>query len=84
MPKHSSKFFQNRSCEFYVNCHPELNGAKNCLFCFCPLYHKDNCGGSPVFITTVNGSVKDCSNCQHPHDLGGYEFVIAGLNGVVA
>ena len=36
----------------------------NCLFCYCPLYEQDNCGGNYKILS--NGT-KDCSNCMKPH-----------------
>jgi len=35
-----------------------------CLFCYCPLYYKENCGGDYVILP--NG-VKDCNGCIRPH-----------------
>lgn len=36
----------------------------NCLFCYCPLYEDENCGGN--YIILENG-LKDCSKCTLPH-----------------
>ncbi len=36
-----------------------------CIFCFCPLYHEQNCGGNPVYTDT---GIKDCSFCDRVHD----------------
>ena len=62
--KYSSSFFQNRNCEYFP-CH-EVADEENfsCLFCFCPLYHIENCGGSH---RTLSNGVKDCSSCTLPH-----------------
>lgn len=35
------------------------------MFCYCPLYHIPDCGGS--YHILENG-VKDCSACHRPHD----------------
>lgn len=35
-----------------------------CLFCYCPLYYEDECGGD--YIILPNG-IKDCSECSRPH-----------------
>lgn len=66
---HAYKFFQNTDCEFFP-CHdaPRLN----CLFCFCPLYRLD-CGGD---FTLTDKGIKDCSACNLPHGLGGYDLVV--------
>jgi len=67
----SSKFFVNKSCEYFP-CHKtdDLENF-NCLFCFCPLYKNMNCGGN--FKILKNG-IKDCSNCLLPHY--NYEYII--------
>ncbi|MGB9730415.1 MULTISPECIES: cysteine-rich small domain-containing protein [Calditerrivibrio] len=69
----SYKFFSNKNCEYYP-CHKIEN--QNCLFCFCPLYFFEDCGGDYKFINNV----KDCSDCTKNHDDGSYEFVIQQLN----
>ncbi len=73
----SYRNFQNRDCEFYP-CHDmeEIN----CLFCFCPLYGEEDCGGDFVMITGKDGSpLKDCSNCCLPHRPEGYDEIIKRL-----
>ena len=77
MQKNSSRFFQNRDCEYFP-CH-ELEDIEdfNCLFCFCPLYHLgENCGGD--YSLSKSGK-KSCVNCARPHKKGGYEAIIAAL-----
>ena len=72
---HNSRFFSNTDC-YYFPCHQSENDKGfNCLFCYCPLYFFSDCGGHPV----VRDRVKDCSNCNKPHQPGGYEHVIARL-----
>lgn len=71
----SYKFFENKDCEYYP-CHK--SERINCLFCFCPLYKKDDCGGN--YQKLPNG-VKDCSNCNLPHSEKGYDFIIDKLKG---
>lgn len=39
----------------------------NCLFCYCPLYYEEDCGGN-YFINEKG--IKDCSNCTFPHEKG--------------
>lgn len=73
----SSRYFENLSCEFYP-CH-KLE-RMNCLFCFCPLYRFENCGGSPNYITAADGRrIKDCSDCAFPHIEENYDRVIERL-----
>ena len=71
------KFFQNKECEFFP-CHKTKNPEDfNCLFCFCPLYHKkEACGGN---YTILPNGIKDCSNCLVPHAPNGYEYIIHRL-----
>lgn len=61
----SSKFFQNKTCEYFP-CHKTDDIENfNCMFCYCPLYALGkNCGGSYRYLE--NG-VKDCSGCTLPH-----------------
>jgi Zn-finger protein len=67
------RHFENTNCEYYP-CHAIL--SVNCLFCFCPLYHLEDCGGN--WKLTDKG-VKDCGECVLPHVEGGYDFVIKRL-----
>ncbi len=64
-------FVQNLQCEYFP-CHQCGNEAEfSCLFCYCPLYALgENCGGN--FTYTQQG-IKDCSNCQIPHDRKNYD-----------
>lgn len=57
-------FVQNRACEYFP-CHKTNDPDHfNCLFCYCPLYRRKDCGGNPTYL--ANG-IKDCSNCTVPH-----------------
>ena len=69
----SYKFFTNKECEYYP-CHDLMN--INCLFCFCPLYYLDNCGG---IYTVLEDGMKDCSKCIIPHSENGYDYIIKKL-----
>lgn len=65
-PKESRfySFVQNAACEYFP-CHKTNDPQRfNCLFCYCPLYRMENCGGNPRYLS--NG-IKDCSNCTVPH-----------------
>ncbi|MDD4804388.1 MAG: cysteine-rich small domain-containing protein [Candidatus Pacebacteria bacterium] len=75
--KNSHKFFANKDCKYYP-CHPSyschsLKDNFNCLFCFCPLYSHNNCGGNYIILS--NG-IKDCSNCLLPHNPNSYQYII--------
>ena len=35
-----------------------------CIFCYCPLYEKEDCGGN---YTILHNGIKDCSECERPH-----------------
>ena len=70
----SKNFFRNINCEFFP-CHKNADADNfNCLFCFCPLYHMKDCGGSPEYLP--NG-IKDCSKCTLPHS--NYQAIIDRL-----
>ena len=74
--KNSSSFFRNCACEHFP-CHKvEDTQDFNCLFCYCPLYRLENCGGNYTF--TDNG-IKDCSNCLLPHKAQNYQWVVSKL-----
>jgi Zn-finger protein len=67
-------YFENRECKYYSECH---GGAdKNCLFCFCPLYHYDDCLGMPA---STKNNIKDCQNFVFPHKRENYDKIIAFL-----
>ncbi|MBO2527337.1 MAG: metal-binding protein [Clostridiales bacterium] len=73
----SSRFMQNRDCEFFP-CHAGADPEKfNCLFCYCPLYALgDRCGGG---FTYANDGIKDCSRCLFPHQAENYDRVCEKL-----
>lgn len=73
MRSNSHKYFANKECPYWP-CH-DLP-AVNCLFCFCPLYHLQDCGGN--WTLTAKG-VKDCSRCGLPHGQDGWDKVVARL-----
>ena len=70
----SYKYFENKECEFYP-CHQRVKNF-SCLFCYCPIYHKENCGGD---FTTTQG-VKDCTNCTFPHEKSNYDKITEKIN----
>ena len=62
-------FFQNRECEYFP-CHKTSTTDNfNCLFCFCPLYGREDCGGQ---YKIIGKGIKDCSDCLLPHENYGY------------
>ena len=71
----SHAFFQNRACRYFP-CHQgACADTFNCLFCYCPLYFLDDCGGD--FL--MRRGIKDCTTCLKPHRPGGYERTVARL-----
>jgi Zn-finger protein len=71
----SHSFFRNEDCAYFP-CHKQVDPENfNCLFCYCPLYFLDDCGGD---WRDLNG-VKDCSACVKPHAPGGYKSTLARL-----
>ena len=76
--KNSSSFFRNCECEYFP-CHKVENSEDfNCMFCYCPLYVMENCGGS--YMLTESG-VKDCSKCMLPHKAKNYQYIVDKLKG---
>lgn len=73
----SYRFFENRDCQYFP-CH---RGAEefNCLFCYCPLYNKENCPGKPEYIENEGRNIKVCTNCTFPHQPENYETLITML-----
>lgn len=75
--KHSERYFENRECPYYP-CH---EGAEhmNCLFCFCPLYHREDCPGNPKYVEYGGKMEKICTNCTFPHQPDNYDKVMEYL-----
>lgn len=75
-PKASYRFFRNTECKYFP-CHKTSFPERfNCLFCFCPLYFMDDCGGR---FTRLESGHKDCSHCMLPHTPEGYDYVLKKL-----
>lgn len=75
--ENSYKYFSNKSCQYYP-CHSTKNSDEfNCLFCYCPLYRIEDCGGN---YTILKNGIKDCSNCMIPHSANGYNYIISKLS----
>lgn len=72
--EHSYRFFENKECSYYP-CHDGLE-ALNCLFCYCPLYHREDCPGQPEFLEKEGRRIKVCKNCTFPHRPEHYDSVI--------
>ncbi len=72
--KNSANYFCNTECEYYP-CHKGICDI-NCLFCYCPLYAKENCPGNYIMIESNGKMIKDCSNCLFPHLPENYEKII--------
>lgn len=76
--KNSYSFYSNKECVYYP-CHKELD-VFNCMFCFCPLYSYINCLGTPKYIDSKDGTVKDCSECLFPHRAENYNKIVKFLS----
>lgn len=69
--ENSYRFFNNKSCAYFP-CHETTKPDEfNCLFCYCPLYFLEECGGNYVYTNKI----KDCSNCKIPHSYKGYDYI---------
>lgn len=74
--KNSHRFFSNVDCQYFP-CHKTSRPEKfNCLFCYCPLYFFDECGGN---YRTLESGIKDCTTCLIPHTVDGYDHIVAKL-----
>lgn len=71
---HSYRFFENKACRYYP-CH-EGTEVINCLFCYCPLYHREVCPGNPQYIEKTEKKIKVCTNCTFPHKPENYDIVV--------
>ena len=72
-----SKYFANKTCEYYP-CHEGLEDF-NCLFCYCPLYLKEHCPGNPKYIQCNGKTIKCCDDCTFPHKPENYDTIIKFL-----
>lgn len=77
MMDNSDRFFANTECRFYP-CHKGIDEI-NCLFCYCPLYHIEDCPGDPAFIEKDGRRIKACTDCTFPHRAENYDTVIETL-----
>ncbi len=70
-----STYFLNKKCEYYP-CHDLPEERFSCMFCYCPLYDMEDCGGNYTF--TEKGA-KNCKDCTFPHDRANYPKVLKKL-----
>ena len=70
----SYKYFENRECKYYP-CHEGIE-EMNCLFCYCPLYHLENCPGNPSYKERDGRRIKVCTACTFPHEPGNYDRIV--------
>ncbi len=69
--ENSYRFYRNLDCSYFP-CHKVENTEDfNCMFCYCPLYLLEECGGNYIYYH----GVKDCSNCLVPHRPKGYDYI---------
>lgn len=75
----SYKFFSNKKCAYFP-CHKEIpEDDFNCMFCYCPLYLIEKCGGKYRYIEINGKQVKDCSDCLTPHKPDAWEKIVPVL-----
>ena len=72
--ENSHKYFENRECRYYP-CH-EGTEHINCLFCYCPMYHLENCPGKPQYKERDGRCIKICTGCTFPHEAENYDTII--------
>lgn len=75
----SYRFFENRACQYFP-CHKGLTDF-NCMFCYCPMYLRENCPGNPSYIEKNGKKIKDCTNCTFPHRPENYDKIMQVLKG---
>ena len=69
--ENSYRFYSNRECSYFP-CHEVRDKEEfNCMFCYCPLYLMEDCGGNHK---NLHG-IKDCTACLIPHRPNGYEYI---------
>lgn len=56
--ENSYRFFENKECKYFP-CHEGVDDF-NCLFCYCPLYHLENCPGNPIYKEKGDRKIKVC------------------------
>ena len=75
--ENSYRFFENRECQYY-SCHQGID-TMNCLFCYCPLYRMERCPGNPGYVMINGQKVRDCQNCNFPHQPENYDKIMECL-----
>lgn len=73
--RNHASYFLNKECKSYP-CHKVSEDKFNCMFCYCPLYPYDDCGGT---YTYTSSGIKSCMDCTFPHDRDNYGAVIKKL-----
>ena len=77
--ENSYRYFENRACAYYP-CHKGTENI-NCLFCYCPLYHLEECPGNYRYIEIKGKRIKECTDCTFAHQPENYDIVIGLLSG---
>ena len=67
--KHKNYSKVKKNC-YAFPCHKNM---ESCEFCYCPIYHMENCPGTPKYL---DNGVKDCSECLFPHQPENYEKIM--------
>lgn len=75
--ENSYRFFENKDCQYFP-CHKK-DGDFNCLFCYCPLYARQHCPGTPEYLEREGKRLKVCTNCTFPHRPENYDTIIRML-----
>lgn len=69
--ENSYKYYKNLDCKYFPCHRVETTEIFNCMFCYCPLYFLDECGGN----YKLSFHIKDCTDCTIPHLDKGYEYI---------
>ncbi len=72
--ENSYRYFANKDCQYYP-CHEGVEEL-NCLFCYCPMYLREDCLGTPEYIERNGKKIKNCMNCTFPHRPENYDRIM--------
>ncbi len=72
--KNSERYFENRDCKYYP-CHKGIE-EMNCMFCYCPLYLREHCPGTPRYKEKEGRRIKICTDCVFPHKPEHYDIIV--------
>ena len=77
--ENNHQFYSNKACKYFP-CHEDIPEDEfNCMFCYCPLYLIEKCGGTYTYLDINGNKIKDCSNCLTPHKPDAWHKIVPVL-----